>query len=148
LGDGAGASASAQTRATGDSEVRDAVAPWRFNAVQLALAALAVIAVGALVFFGIRQSLLASPDMGVTGPGSGGTSFTWFLDRTESVLPQPTVVSLPMWAYRAVMFAWALWLALALLRWLRWSWRAWKTNGIWRGDAAADAQPAGTAAGI
>jgi hypothetical protein len=72
--------------------------------------------------------------MGVTGPGSGGTSFTWFLDRTESLLPQPTVISLPMWAYRAVMFAWALWLVLALLRWLRWSWQAWKTNGIWRGD--------------
>jgi hypothetical protein len=107
----------------------------RFNAVQVLLAALTVIAVGALVFSGIRQSLLASPDMGVTGPGSSWTSFAWFLDRTESALPQPSVISLPMWAYRAVMFAWALWLVLALLRWLRWAWQAWKTNGIWRGPA-------------
>jgi hypothetical protein len=36
---------------------------------------------------------------------------------------------------RVVMFAWALWLVLALLRWLRWGWQAWKTNGIWRGPA-------------
>jgi hypothetical protein len=112
-----------------------AVARWRFNAIQVLLAVLTVVAVGALVFSGIRQSLLASPDMGVTGPGSGGTSFAWFLDRTGSALPEPRVISLPMWAYRAVMFAWALWLVLALLRWLRWAWQAWKTNGIWRGPA-------------
>jgi hypothetical protein len=54
----------------------------RFNAVQVLLAALTIIAVGTLVFAGIRQSLLASPDMGVTGPGSFGTTFVWFLDRT------------------------------------------------------------------
>jgi hypothetical protein len=111
-------------------------APRRFNTVQVALAAITVIAVGTLVFSGIKQSLLASPDMGVTGPGSYGTSFTWFLDRADSSLPQPTVLSVPMWVYRALMFAWALWLVLALLRWLRWVWTAWKTNGIWRSAAA------------
>jgi hypothetical protein len=110
---------------------------WRFNAVQVALAAITVIAVGTLVFSGIRQSLLASPDMGVAGPGSSGNSFAWFLDRIDSALPQPTVLSVPMWVYRALMFAWALWLVLALLRWLRWSWQAWRTNGIWRGRAVA-----------
>jgi hypothetical protein len=47
-----------------------------------------------------------------------------------------------MWLYRAVMFAWALWLVLALLRWLRWGWAAWKTNGIWR----AREQPAAATA--
>src|SRR5262249_5583763 len=36
-----------------------AVARWRFNTVQVLLAALTVIAVGTLVFSGIRQSLLA-----------------------------------------------------------------------------------------
>jgi hypothetical protein len=108
----------------------------QFNAVQVALAALTVIAVGTLVFSGIRQSLLASPDMGVTGPGSYGTTFGWFLDRAHSALPQPTVFSVPMWVYRTLMFAWALWLVLALLRWLRWAWTAWKSNGIWRSAEA------------
>jgi len=36
---------------------------WRFNSVQVLLALLTVIAVAGLVFFGIRESLLASPDM-------------------------------------------------------------------------------------
>jgi hypothetical protein len=109
------------------------VSRWRFNLVQVALALLTVLAVGALVFSGIRQSLLASPDMGVAGPDSWSGTFVWFLDQTVSALPRPTVFSVPMWVYRALMFAWALWIVLALLRWLRWAWNAWKVNGIWRG---------------
>jgi len=30
------------------------------------------------------------------------------------------VISVPLLVYRLAMLAWALWLALALLRWLRW----------------------------
>jgi hypothetical protein len=104
----------------------------RFNSVQAALAALTVLAVGALVFAGIRQSLLASPDMGIAGAYGG--EFNWFLDRVESALPMPQILSAPMWVYRALMFAWALWIALALLRWLRWAWQAWKAKGVWRGE--------------
>ena len=109
------------------------VARWRFNAVQVLLAVLTVIATGSLIFWGVRESLLATPDMGIAGPGSVDDTFGWFLDRTESALPQPRVISVPMWVYRALMFAWALWIVVALLRWLRWAWQAWKTNGIWRG---------------
>jgi hypothetical protein len=104
----------------------------RFNSVQVALATLTVLAVGALVFAGVRQSLLASPDMGIAGAYGG--QFNWFLDRVESALPLPQVISAPMWVYRALMFAWALWIALALLRWLRWAWQAWKAKGVWRGE--------------
>ncbi|MBX5462781.1 MAG: hypothetical protein IRZ28_17030 [Steroidobacteraceae bacterium] len=116
---------------------------WRFNTVQVALALLTVLAVGVVVFAGIRQSLLASPDMGVRGAGSHGLSFGWFVDRAEPALPQPVVFSVPLWVYRALMFAWALWLVLALLRWLRVAWHAWRTHGIWRARTAAppDGQP-------
>lgn len=109
------------------------VSRWRFNFVQLLLATLTVIAVGCLVFAGIRGSLLAAPDMGLQGPGSYGNQLSWFDDRTAGLLPQPTVISAPMWMYRVLMFAWALWLVFALLRWLRWAWQAWKSNGYWRG---------------
>jgi hypothetical protein len=111
----------------------EGVSRWRFNAVQVLLAMLTSVAVGSLVFSGIRGSLLASPDMGVQGSGSYGSHFSWFLDRSASVLPQPQVISLPMWCYRALMFAWALWLVFALLKWLRGAWQAWKAGGIWRG---------------
>jgi hypothetical protein len=113
-----------------------AVARWPFNVVQLLLALLSVVAVASLVFSGIRYGLLAAPDMGVVGPGSGGTIFRWFADRSESLLPQPIVVSLPLWVYKTLMFAWALWIALSLARWLRFAWDAWSRNGLWRGKPA------------
>ena len=109
-----------------------------FNLVQTVLAVLTIVAVAALVFVGVRQSLLGSPDMGmVTGNPYGRDTFVWFLDRTASEMPQPQVFSAPMWVYRALMFAWALWIALALLKWLRWAWQAWKANGYWRGKQVA-----------
>ena len=112
------------------------VARWQFNLLQCALAALTVVAVTSLVFSGVRYGLLASPDMGVAGPGSGEHSFSWFVDRTASGLPRPVVYSLPLWVYRTVMFAWALWIALALARWLRFAWQAWSGGGFWRGEVA------------
>ena len=106
--------------------------PGRFNVIQVVLATLTVVAVTSLVFSGVRYGLLATPDMGVTGPGSFGSTFTWFVDRTSAALPQPTLYSVPMWVYRTLMFAWALWIALALARWLRFAWRAWSAGGYWR----------------
>jgi hypothetical protein len=108
---------------------------WRFNTVQVLLAVLTVVAVLTLIFSGIRGSLLGVPDMSVGGPGSGGNTFAWFLDQIDGALPRPLVFSVPMWVYRALMFAWALWIVLALLRWLRWAWAAWRAHGHWRGDA-------------
>ncbi len=61
--------------------------------------------------------------------------FPWFVDRTASALPGPVVYSLPLWVYRTTMFAWALWVALGLARWLRFAWRAWSSGGFWRGEA-------------
>jgi len=35
-------------------------------------------------------------------------------------------------AYRLLMLAWALWLAFALLGWLRWGWQCFSRNGLWK----------------
>jgi len=113
----------------------------RFNILQVMLAALTVIAVASLVLSGVRYGLLATPDMGVTGPGSYASTFTWFVDRTSATLPQPTVYSVPLWVYRTVIFAWALWIALALARWLRFAWRAWSTGGYWRTAESVPGNP-------
>jgi hypothetical protein len=122
------------------STASQVLTPRQFNARQVALAALTFVAVTSLVFSGVRYGLLATPDMGVTGPGShgststwfAGNTFSWFVDRTSTALPQPTVYSVPMWVYRTIMFAWALWIALALARWLGFAWRAWSSGGYWR----------------
>lgn len=113
----------------------EATKRWPFNLVQLALAAITVIAVTSLVFSGVRYGLLARPDMALAGPIAYPYGFQWFLDRTDSLLPQPAVLSVPMWIYRLLMFAWAAWAAMALRRWVVASWHAWTAGGFWRAKA-------------
>lgn len=108
---------------------------WRFLLVQSALALLTVVAVGSLVFSGIRYGFLSAPDMGVAGTGSYGNTFAWFHDQIKSALPGTAVYSVPLWVYKLLMFAWALWIALALTRWLRWAWSAW-TQGLSRDSSS------------
>ncbi len=105
---------------------------WRFNTMQVLLAAFTVIAVTTLVFSGIRNGLLSAPDMGVAGMNSYGNTFNWFQDQTTGVLETPAIYSVPMWVYRLLFFAWASWMAFALVRWLRWAFNAWKTGGLWK----------------
>ena len=76
-------------------EASQVLTPSRFNVLQVVLAAITVVAVTSLVFSGVRYGLLATPDMGVTGPGSYGNTFSWFVDRTSAALPHP-----PSTAYR------------------------------------------------
>jgi hypothetical protein len=37
-----------------------------------------------------------------------------------------------LWVYKIAMLAWALWLANALIGWLRWGFDAWTRGGYWR----------------
>jgi hypothetical protein len=37
-----------------------------------------------------------------------------------------------MLVYRGAMLAWSLWLALSLLKWLKWSWAAFSMGGLWK----------------
>ena len=41
-------------------------------------------------------------------------------------------ISVPLLVYRVAMLLWALWIAFALLRWLRWGFRAFIQGGLWR----------------
>jgi hypothetical protein len=99
---------------------------WRFNAVQLLLAVFTIVTILTLVFSGIRNGLLAYPDMHIAGGGGPGGGYTWFQDQTAGVFESPSIFSVPMWVYRALFFAWASWMAFALVRWLRWAFNAWK----------------------
>ncbi|HKU90624.1 MAG TPA: hypothetical protein VJP84_12600 [Steroidobacteraceae bacterium] len=105
---------------------------WRFNAVQVLLAAFTVTAIFTLLFSGIRNGLLSAPDMGVEGANSWNGQFQWFQDQTAGPLDLPVVYSVPMWVYRLLFFVWAGWMAFALVKWLRWAFNAWKTAGLWR----------------
>ncbi len=121
------------------------IASWRYNTTQVVFATLTVAALLAIVI-SLPVGLLGTPDMHVTGNGSGGNSLAWFADRSDSVLPAATAWSLPLWIYKVLILAWALWLSFALLRWLPWMWRSFVKEGFWHSrkgddiDAAAGAR--------
>ncbi|MDX1381203.1 MAG: hypothetical protein R3233_08780, partial [Xanthomonadales bacterium] len=116
-----------------------AVAKWPpprrddfFNLRQVALVVFSGVVLLSLVG-AIPGSLLSRPDMQIAGPGSAGNVLQWFVDRSDGLVPVQHVLSLPMWAYKVVILAWALWLSLALVRWIRWAWEAVSAHGLWRG---------------
>ena len=105
-------------------------ATW-FNTAQIGLAILFGLSAMALLTT-IPFGLLGSPDMHIVGNGSYGTALKWFTDHIDGTLPDVAVLSLPLWMYKALILLWSLWLALAVLRWLPWMWRAWTKDGHWR----------------
>ncbi|MFI4970591.1 MAG: hypothetical protein ACHP7D_10330, partial [Lysobacterales bacterium] len=60
-----------------------------------------------------------------------------FADRSIDALPTAYAISLPLWVYKLAMLAWALWLANALVGWLRAGFAAWTLGGYWRSPARA-----------
>ena len=104
---------------------------WAYNLTQLAFVGWSCVA-AVLVFAAIRAGLLGSPDMRVVGNGSSESILHWYSDQAVAALPQPQVISVPIFVYRIAMMAWALWLALALLRWSRWVWQNFWVQGLWK----------------
>ena len=109
-----------------------------YRAVQVALTVAGIVALGALVW-SIPAALLGQPEMQVTGHGSTESTYRWYADNSGEALPTAWVVSLPTWVYRVAMWAWSLWLAFALVRWVRAAWRTLAAPGYW---TRPEAQPA------
>lgn len=113
---------------------------WRHNLIQAGLALWSLLALACL-FATVPESLLAAPDMQVTGNGSHNYMYRWYQDHSGGQLPQAAVISLPLWVYRLAMLAWSLWLTFALLRWVKWGWQAFSQGQLWL-PKAAPARPA------
>ncbi|MFO1495833.1 MAG: hypothetical protein U1F26_14370 [Lysobacterales bacterium] len=126
-----------------------ALGKWSFDLIQLLVAGLTVAAFLALVA-AIPAGLLGSPDMHIAGGTGAYSSPGWLADRASGMLPQAQAISLPMWAYKAAMLLFALWLAYALLRWIKLAWQALTHGGGWkplrRAAQTAPAAPAATPA--
>jgi hypothetical protein len=101
------------------------------DALQVLLGLWAVVAL-VLLYDVVRTGLLLWPDMQVAGAGSSNGLLRWYSDRVAADTPAAAALSLPLWVYRGLMLAWALWLASRLIRWTGWAWRSLGTNGLWR----------------
>jgi hypothetical protein len=102
-----------------------------FDLLQIVLAMLTLVALGAL-FVSIEQGLLGRPEMQIAGNGSSAALLRWYQDRAAAALPRPWALSVSLWIYRLAMLAWALWVAQALIGWLRWGWRCFSAGDLWR----------------
>jgi len=102
-----------------------------FDALQLLLAGWTVAALTGLLW-SIQQGLLGLPEMQIAGNGSSARLLRWYQDIAGDTLPRAWVISVPLLVYRLAMLAWALWVAQALLRWLRWGWGCFTAGGLWR----------------
>ncbi|MDD5461127.1 MAG: hypothetical protein PHG00_05785 [Methylococcales bacterium] len=101
-----------------------------FNVLQIIIGGLTVLSLSVL-FAAVAQGLLNSPDMQITGNQSSAFLLNWYQDRSPAILPTATVISVPLLVYRLLMLAWALWLAISLLNWLKWGWNCFSNNGLW-----------------
>jgi hypothetical protein len=102
-----------------------------FNPLQVGLVLLTLASLGVLIVVA-SKGLLGQPEMFIVGNHSTRTSLQWFQPRAGKNLPEPYVVSISVWFYRYAMLAWALWLAVALLRWLAWGWKQFTHGGGWK----------------
>jgi hypothetical protein len=106
-------------------------APWRFNLLQVFLTLFTLVALGILIA-AVSAGLLGNPEMFIRGNDSSRTCLQWFQPRSGNELPTPGLVSVSVWFYRLLMLAWALWLAVALIRWLKWAWTQFSQGACWK----------------
>lgn len=109
---------------------------WRasdesWNLAQFGLMFLAALSAWALLS-AAYSGLLGAPKMMITGNGSSERVFKWYLDRSGGAGMDAGALSAPLWMWRALMLAWALWLARAIVGRLGAMWGALCDGGLWR----------------
>jgi hypothetical protein len=111
-------------------KINNIESPLTFKWMQVGLFGLSLFALFALLG-SIPYSLLSAPDMHITGNGSNAHYLRWYQDQSANEFPQAWVISLPLWSYKLAMLVWSLWLASALLRWVRWGWQQLSHVALW-----------------
>lgn len=114
--------------------------PLAFDVLQLALTALSIFAFGSLIA-AIPMGLLGSPQMYLAGGHGGDGQLAWLADRSQGVLPQAWALTLPIWIYKALMLAFALWLANAMVSWIKLGWNALIVGHGWKPLRQAPPEP-------
>lgn len=94
---------------------------WNLHLMKIVLVIATLVAIITIVS-AISMGLLGNPEMIISGNNSYAHILNWYSDKTSGVLPQPQVITVSVWYYRALMLIWSIWIAFALIRWLKWSW--------------------------
>lgn len=118
----------------------------KFKLMQFGLFIFSVIALLCLIGT-IPAGLLGSPDMHIVGNAYYAGHFSWYQDQSDSTFPTAWIISLPLWCYKVAILLWALWLASALLGWIRWSWQQLSHRALWYAPAEIINNPFRTSIG-
>jgi hypothetical protein len=114
-----------------------------FNLMQIALSILTLVVL-MLLYRAVENGLIFSPDMMIRGQGSSSSQLLWYQDYASDSLPQPLMITAPMWLWRAVMLAWSMWLVFSLIRWLRWGFECFSSQELWKKSSTGKTPPAAT----
>ena len=116
------------------------VRPWVYNLLQTGLVFWTLAALGILAR-AVAKGLLGQPEMFISGNGSSRLVLNWYLARSAGALPEPGCVHVSLWWYRLAMLLWALWLAGAVLTWLKKGWEAFSAGGPARSRCSQQPPP-------
>lgn len=101
----------------------------RFNAYQFGFAILTIFVISGMISV-VAKGLLLTPESFIAGYQSSFTSLFWY-SQEYSAQNSPWLLSVPIWLYRVLMMAWAVWLAFNMLDWLKSCWTAFSNEGFW-----------------
>ncbi len=102
-----------------------------FNGVQVGLVLWTLVALMAL-FAAVKAGLVGEPEMQIAGNQSNHLVLNWTQDQIKERMPQPWMMTLPVWVFHLLMLVWSLWLAWSLLGWLKWAWQCLGRDGGWK----------------
>lgn len=112
-----------------------------YNGAQILLVAATPPVLLALLWV-VAEGLLGSPEMFVSGQGSSASQLIWYSNPSTAEIPPVAFLSISIWWYRLAMLLWALWLALALLRWIQTGWRHLLEGGFFKRKSPPPPLPA------
>jgi hypothetical protein len=115
--------------------------PLLFNLMQICLVVWSLFVVFCF-YRAVQNGLLGIPDMQVAGNGSTREILHWTQDRSGPILPRPWIGACSLYAYRAAMFLWALWLASNAVSWAKWAFQAFREKGMWKRKAVSQSDRA------
>ena len=99
--------------------------------MQIGLDIFTLAAMGGL-FAAISSGLLGIPDMQISGNGSYSTWLHWTINRIENQLPEVRVLCVKQYVFKGLILRWSLWLAASLIKWLKWAWKGFSYQGLWK----------------
>ncbi|MCF8059048.1 MAG: hypothetical protein K9K67_07115 [Bacteriovoracaceae bacterium] len=105
--------------------------PWVYNLQSLLAIIGAFICIGTLITI-LSNGLLGGPIMGIVGNDSTAYVLNWFADRFLSTVPNIWIFSLPTFAYQVLMLFWAIWMSLAVVKWVPWIWEGLYGDGFYK----------------